>query len=247
MSRNYQLPREVGNQQAYSSSHIPASVLPVPLDDSNGKLWGSAASDQTLGLVQRLFLGEVERPHTVVFAGVNHGNGCSQIAASVAESLSCTASGEVCLVEGNFRSPSLSKVFETTNHHGFTDALKEQSGIRSFATPIRGNGLWLLSSGPVASESPSLLASESTRARFAEMRREFDFVIVDAPPLAQYSDAIALGKLSDGLVLILEAGSTRREVARIAIENVRASRVQVLGAVLNKRTFPIPERIYRKL
>ena len=70
---------------------------------------------------------------------------------------------------------------------------------------------------------------------------------MDAPPISRYADAIALGRLSDGVVLVLEAESTRREAARIAVENLRASRIPVLGAVLNKRTFPIPERIYKML
>ena len=85
------------------------------------------------------------------------------------------------------------------------------------------------------------------RARAAELRKEFDFVIVDAPPMARYADAIALGKLSDGVVMVIEAESTRREAARVAVGNLRSSGIPVLGAVLNKRTFPIPERIYHKL
>jgi receptor protein-tyrosine kinase len=100
-----------------------------------------------------------------------------------------------------------------------------------------GNGcLWLLSSGPVAADSPNLLAAERMRARFAELRAEFNFVIVDAPPLSRYADAIALGQLSDGMVLVLEAGSTRQDAALTAVRYVRSSRIQVLGAVLNKGT-----------
>ena len=72
-------------------------------------------------------------------------------------------------------------------------------------------------------------------------------MIVDAPPMTRYADAIALGQLSDGIVLVLEAESTRREAALIAVENLRSSKIQILGAVLNKRTFPIPEKIYSRL
>ena len=72
-------------------------------------------------------------------------------------------------------------------------------------------------------------------------------MIVDAPPMTRYADAIALGQLSDGIVLILEAESTRQEAARMAVENLRSSKVPILGAVLNKRTFPIPEGLYKRL
>jgi Mrp family chromosome partitioning ATPase len=65
--------------------------------------------------------------------------------------------------------------------------------------------------------------------------------------MTRYADAIALGQLSDGIVLVLEAESTRREAALIAVEHLRSSNVPILGAVLNKRTFPIPHSIYKRL
>ena len=183
----------------------------------------------------------------VVFAGINHGNGCSRIAASVAETLAGNAPGAVCLVEANFRSPALPELFGTTNHHGLTDALLQEGPIRSFIKPVSHDSLWLLSSGLLAADSPNLLSSERLKERCAELRKEFDFVIVDAPPLTRYADAIALGQLSDGIVLVLEAEATRREAALMAVENLRSSKIGILGAVLNKRTFPIPEKIYSKL
>ncbi len=78
-------------------------------------------------------------------------------------------------------------------------------------------------------------------ARSAELRKEFDFVIVDAPPMTRYGDAIALGRLSDGIVLVLEAESTRRDAALAAAESFRSCGIKIIGAALNKRTFPIPE------
>ena len=149
----------------------------------------------------------------VVFAGIDHGNGCSRIAASVAETLAGNARGAVCLVEANFRSPALPAMLGTTNHHGLTDALLQEGPIRSFIKPVCNDSLWLLSSGSLAADSPNLLSSERLKARSAELRKEFEFVIVDAPPLTRYADAIALGQLSDGIVLVLEAESTRREAA----------------------------------
>ena len=107
--------------------------------------------------------------------------------------------------------------------------------------------LWLLSSGALASDSPNLLSSDRVKTRLAELRAEFAFVILDAPPLTRYADAIALGQLSDGLILVLEADTTRKKAALTAAANLHSSNVQILGAVLNKRTFPIPEKIYSRL
>jgi Mrp family chromosome partitioning ATPase len=116
-----------------------------------------------------------------------------------------------------------------------------------FAKRLQPDNFWLLSSGALASDSPNLLNSDHLRARFAELREEFEYVLIDVPPLNQYADATALGKIADGLVLVLEANSTRRESALKGVETLQAARIRVLGAVLNKRTFPIPNSLYRRL
>jgi len=72
-------------------------------------------------------------------------------------------------------------------------------------------------------------------------------VLIDAPPLSEYSDAVGLGQLADGLLLVLEANSTRRETALRITEDLSAAHVRVLGAVLNKRTFPIPGPLYNRM
>jgi capsular exopolysaccharide synthesis family protein len=210
---------------------------------------GRPPREAMLGLVQRVFFQSTRQPpRVVVFTGVDHGDGCSQIAASAAECLAASSpKASVCLVEANFRSPGLSTMLETTNYYGLTDALSEHCGIRYFVKPVCSEAVWLLSSGPVAEASPNLLSTESMRERCAELRREFDFGIIDTPPLARYTDAIPIAKLSDGVVLVVAAESTRREAARAAVVNLRSERIQVLGVVLNKRTYPIPELIYSRL
>jgi Mrp family chromosome partitioning ATPase len=55
------------------------------------------------------------------------------------------------------------------------------------------------------------------------------------------------GRLADGVVLVIEAHATRREAARKAKETIEASNIKLLGAVFNKRTFPIPEALYNRI
>ena len=247
MSRYYEL-IEMERDQAFRADSTLETALSIPGESRSRMVPPQVACDSTWELVQRVFLQQTQNPpRMVVFAAVDHGSGCSQIAASVAQTLTGKAPEAVCLVEANFRSPALPKMLGSTNYHGLTDALLEQGSVRSFLKPVCNQKVWLLSSGSLAADSPNLLTSERLPKRFAELRREFDFVIVDAPPIKRYGDAIALGKLADGVVVVIEAESTRRQVAHVAVENLRAAGVKVLGAVLNKRTFPIPEGIYKRL
>jgi receptor protein-tyrosine kinase len=248
MSKHFELMQQIEQEQSSRSESRPAPFVPSLSREgiSNGHTrW---ANDEALRLVQQIFLLQTrEPPRVVVFAGIDHGNGCSQICASVAEILAKNASRPVCLVEANFRSPALPELFGTTNHYGLTDAILEKGPIGPFAKLVNGDNLWLLSSGSLAADSPNLLSSDRLSERVAELRQDFEFVIIDAPPLTRYSDALVLGQLSDGLVLVLEADSTRREAASVAASTLRSASIPILAAVLNKRTFPIPEAIYKRL
>jgi capsular exopolysaccharide synthesis family protein len=256
MSRNFELMQAAGaaieNERAVSPglNRVPSLIEgeSAGYSDQTDRTQDQATREETLKLVQRLFLTPgAKQPRSVSFAGIDRGSGCSRLCSETARALAGNASASVCLVDANFRTPSLPKFFDTTNHWGLTDALLESAPIRSFAKPVLRENLWLLSCGSRIAETPRLLNTESLKSRFAELRKEFDYVLVDAPPLNQYADAMALGQFTDGMVLVLEANSTRKESALKAIESLRAAQIEVLGAVLNKRTFPIPESVYRRL
>jgi Mrp family chromosome partitioning ATPase len=246
------------NAPAHAAPTVSASVSPG-VNESEASTASAAkagrplemdhtACEEALKLVQRIFLAQTqEEQRMVAFAAVDKGGGCSQIVARVAESLTNNVRGSICVVEANLRSPSLPSIFGTTNHYGLTDAVLKEGPIRTFTKPLYSDNLWLLSSGSLTGDSTRLFHSERLKARLCELRKEFDYVVIDAPPLARYADAVTLGQISDGLVLVLEAHATRREVAQSIASNLQAAKVKVLGAVLNKRTYPIPEAIYRKV
>jgi Mrp family chromosome partitioning ATPase len=85
------------------------------------------------------------------------------------------------------------------------------------------------------------------RLRLLELGETFDYVLIDAAALNACNDAVVLGGLSDGVVLTLKANSSRRETARKAVQQLQTANVRTLGAVLNERTFPIPEALYKRL
>jgi succinoglycan biosynthesis transport protein ExoP len=204
------------------------------------------AEEESLRLVQTVFLA-ANAPRVVMFAGIDSGNGCSHICAQAAEMLATNVPGSVCLVDGNLRKPSLPEFFGVSNHHGLTDSLRNTGAIREFAKKLRLDNLWLLSCGSLAADSSVLLNSELLKTRMAELRAEFDYVLIDSPPLSRYSDGMVLGQLADGVVLVLEANATRREVAMRVADSLRTKDIKVLGAVLNKRTFPIPDAVYKRV
>ena len=248
MSRNFDLMHDMERYHDVRSVKIAQRAMPMPVAEDVVYQQPVPVDDGSVRLVQQLLAPQaLDAPRMVVFAGIEHGNGCTHTAVSVAETLAANGDRSVCLVEGNFRSPAMASMFRTSNDHGFSGAISRDGLIRSFAKSVRNDRLWLISAGPVTAESANLLSSDRLNARCTELRQEFDIIIVDAPPLGHYADAIALGRLSDGVILVIEAESTRKESALAAVENLRSSNVQILGAVLNKPVYPIPQKLYSKL
>ena len=205
--------------------------------------------DEVFKLVQRLFIlpGPGNAPGAVAFCGVDPGAGCTWLCARAGESLAGQVSGSVCVVDANLRHPSLHLHFGIANGAGFADLMKGSTPAYDFAHRLPAINLWIVTAGDVQKEPNGALTPTRLRARFAELRSEFDFVLIDTPALDSYADAVLLGQQTDGIILVVGSHSTRRETALNAKKNFEAAQIPMLGAVLNKRTFPIPEAIYRNI
>ncbi len=248
MSRNFELLNQMGKAVAFQPEAEPrpvpaaevSSFLPsLPID--------GIARDEITKLVHRTFLlAGAEGPRRVVFTSTESGNGGTWVCAHAGEMLASQVSRSVCIVDCNLQSPSLHKQFMIENHHGLADALQGDGPVRQYATHLRHN-LWLVSCGASSESALGLLTSDRMRRRVAELSAEFDYVLFDVSPLNSSNHGVILGHLTDGVVIVLKAHASRRDTTRDTIQGLQASKVKVLGAVLNQRTFPIPERIYNRL
>ncbi|HUA15102.1 MAG TPA: CpsD/CapB family tyrosine-protein kinase [Verrucomicrobiae bacterium] len=260
MSRNFEL-----LQQAEQGMISNAAADPAP--SSEPAVWTATPAETTEApvaslpymedrsreemskLVRQLF----QSPgggRAVVLASVEPGNGGTWMTVNCARLLAAQARGPVCVVDGNLRTPALHGQFGVTNHHGLSDLMRQGGSISDYVQRLEGTrNLWLLSCGSeVGREGPGVLLSlETLRARMQELRAGFEYVVIDAPALSQYGDAVILGQAADGVALVIAEQNTRKESARHAVDELNKANVRVLGAVLNKRTFPIPQKIYDRL
>ncbi len=268
MSKNYELLQQVekekekerelfGNQSA-AESKAPSPSLTTPAQAATTSPRAAAAGhrlkmeakmrEESARLVQQVFLNPKEEPpKAVIFVAVESGDGCTSVCGRAGDALASQAEGNICLVDANFRSPALHQLFGLENRHGLTDAIAQAGPIRSFAIQVAGSNLWVLPAGTTSENKERLLNSEGMRTRLAELVKEFDYVLLDSPALAAYSDALTLGALVEGAILVLQSDSTRRQAARSAKEVMEGAGVRLLGAVLNKRTYPIPQALYERL
>jgi protein-tyrosine kinase len=246
MSRNFEL-----LQQAERDRELFAisGTRPVPSNGKRGHVDLEALTrEEQIKLAQRVFLAPgADAPHVVAFCGVGSGDGSTWICAHVSETLASQVKASICLVDANLRTPFLHEYFRRDNLCGLSDAVLNAGPVRNFVQQINRSNLWILSSGSRSSDPARVLTSGRLRSLLRELAAAFDFVVIDTPPVNLYADAVLLGKLADGMVLVVQASSTRRETARRAKESLESAKVKLLGVVLNKRTFPIPEALYRRI
>ena len=256
MSRNFELLHRLQQEEAEKSAAGPAVLTaaeaPAPLE-ADAPVEGRGphpllgmARDEVAKLIDRLFAPAANR-RSVVFSGAERQTGCTWLAAHTAQFLATQRRGSVCLIDGNLRFPALHDCFAISNHHGLTDAVLDSRPMHNFIRKLPAPNLWLLSSGSSDKSASALLATEAIRGRILEARNAFDFVIVDSPALNLHSDSVALGIACKGLALVLKANSSRKETAQRILQQLEAAKVPVFGAVLNQRTFPVPEAIYSRL
>lgn len=141
----------------------------------------------------------------------------------------------VLLVDADYRRPRLHKLFDLTNSRGLREILGGHGtvALSDVVQETRIPGLFLLQSGAIDPSFPEILQS----ARMAELvqaaNAEFDFVLIDTPPVLHLPDARIWGRLSDGVVLVVRAGRTNRARAWAAVYRLAKDGVPFLGTVLN--------------
>ena len=217
----------------------PCEVEPL----AAGRDWQPAqyAQDQLRGLVRTVFVPGWPRPaRQVVFSAVESRVHVTSICMRIGEVLATQGVGKVCVVETSFT--PLENLGKTSNDGN--DIPETAGAVPPSCRQISRNLWWI----------PEFFKSEEQaqnvgflRTRLGELRREFDFAVIQAAPVNDAAGVSLLAHLTDGLVLALDAHRTRRATAQRIRQQLLATNVRLLGVILRDRMFPIPEGLYRRL
>jgi capsular exopolysaccharide synthesis family protein len=161
-------------------------------------------------------------------AGPNDGKTLSAL--NLALVLSESYLRRVLLIDADLRRPSLGNVAGLTNAPGLTDALKSRTEQKLAVLRLTPN-LTLLPAGRPDPDPIGMLTSARMRNIVEEAKAQFDWVILDAPPVGPIADANLLSEMVDGAIFVIRAGYTQCSVAKKAIDAL--GRERILGTILN--------------
>jgi len=146
----------------------------------------------------------------------------------------------VLLIDADFRRPCIHELFGLMNVAGLADALRSADGPINII-PISPT-LSVLPAGQADASPIAALSSDRMRALIADVAKQFDWVLVDTPPVGLLSDAHLVARVTDGVLFVIAAGSTPYPLVKRSIAEIGADRI--VGTVLNRvnaRAFPVQD------
>jgi len=141
----------------------------------------------------------------------------------------------VILVDADLRKPGIHKLFDLPNASGLSSLLRtDDVAIDDVAQATEEERLRVVTTGPLPPNPAELLGSHRMQTILERLVAAADLVIVDSPPLQAVADAAILASITDGTLLVIDAGRTRRAAAGRGREALAKSGARVLGAALNR-------------
>lgn len=203
----------------------------------------AAARAEVSKVILRTFL-STPPMSVVTFAGVEGRDSGKWVAACTADILAEISQTNVCLLDADIDNPSMHRWFSVANHGGLEAVLAGASSIDGALMAVTEN-LWLLPAGSKAGDQP--FTSEGMRAVISELLQRCDYLVVSAPDYGSYAKLATIATTTEGVVLVLDAATTRRATAQRAKAMLEAAQVKIIGSVLTNRMNPIPDFIYTRL
>lgn len=184
---------------------------------------------------------------TVMVVGSRHGEGTTTTCSILAILMARSNGGEVVLVDGNLRTPSLHELFALPpGARGLTDVTSQSVRGRDLAQSTPIPNLFVIPSGRPL-QSPAALYQEPIAALLADLRGEFRYVMLDCSPVEEYSDAAFVAPRVDGIVMVIRSEVTRVETALQTKRHLEWAGGKVIGTVLNDKRNYIPLLLQRFL
>ncbi|WP_309120837.1 CpsD/CapB family tyrosine-protein kinase [Paenibacillus sp.] len=193
----------------------------------------SPISEAYVKLRTNIELSAVDNPIQVVMTtSANPGDGKSTTASNLGV-VYAQAEKKTLIIDADLRKPTMHHFFMLSNRGGLTSVLTNQSKFESVVRDTSTPNLQVLTSGPIPPNPSELLSSKRMSRLIEELRHQYDTIIIDSPPTLAVADAQIISTLTDGVLLVLSSGNTKRDLAAKAKASLDHAKARILGVVLN--------------
>jgi len=207
-------------------------------DDTNSALVTlhsskSTASESYRGIRTSILLSSAESaPQVILISSTGPLEGKTITTANLAVTMA-QAGSKVIILDCDMRRPMMHKLFSMTRDQGISNLLAESSDVKRAIFHTKIPNLDIIPCGPIPPNPSEILGSTRMASLLNVLRKKYAHILIDSPPSIAVTDAVVLSKFVDGVVLVIRADSTVREVAKNCVAQFGAVGANIIGVVLN--------------
>lgn len=172
-------------------------------------------------------------PKTIAFSSTLPKEGKTATLANMAVAFS-QLEEKVLAIDSDLRRPRLHRIFKVKNVGGLSGFLTGKVPLEDVIKKTDIENIWLIPSGPIPPNPAELLNSKKMIKLIEEVKKKFDKVLLDSPPVLAVVDAVIISSLVDSTVVIIEAGETTRKPFLRGVEELKRAKVKIIGVMFNE-------------
>lgn len=193
----------------------------------------SIVSEKLRGIRSNIMFSNAEEIKSVLITSEKTAAGKSIVSANIAITYA-QAGYKTLIIDGDMRKPTQHYHFETSNYDGLSNLIIGKSEFDKAIRATRVDNLDLLTSGPVPPNPSELIASKNFRKIFEVLQDEYDFILIDTPPIVSVTDAQVFLQYVPNCVMVIDAQKNNKNEVKKAKQLIEQADGHVIGAVLNK-------------
>jgi len=193
----------------------------------------SSASESYRGMRTSILFSSAESPpQAIIITSAGPQEGKTTTTANLAITMA-QADSKVIILDCDMRRPQMHKVFGVARDVGISNLLVGSSNLEEAIIHLKIPNLDIIPCGPIPPNPSEILGSARMTTLLNELRKQYDHILIDSPPSTAVTDTVVLSKSVDGLVMVIRAGDTAREIARNGVVQFESIGAHILGAILN--------------
>jgi len=172
-------------------------------------------------------------PKTIVFLSSLPSEGKTVSAANMAVAFA-QLNQRVLVVDSDMRKPRLHRIFKVKNTGGLSGYLTGKVPIEDAVKKTEIENIWIIPSGPIPPNPSELLNSQKMKLMLEEMKKGFDVIMLDSPPVLAVIDGVILTSIADSAVYVIEAGKTTNKGFVSGVEELKKAKRKIIGVLFNE-------------
>ncbi len=193
----------------------------------------STASESYRGIRTNILFSTAESvPQVILISSSGPREGKTITAANVAITMA-QAGSKIVILDCDMRRPEIHNLFGATRDRGMSNILVGIDNIGEIIQSTKIPNLDVITSGPIPPNPSEMLGSKRMESLINALRKKYNHILIDSPPVTAVTDALVLSKSADGVIMVIRTGDTARQIVKNGMDQLNNVGAHIIGAVLN--------------